>query len=64
MLVRERRKGEQILYYNIDKYKLNGSFEIVNYICEIFTLLKLMEKVGNVNHAVSIVGNWIFDYNY
>ena len=23
-----------------------------------------METVGNVNHAVSIVGYWIFDSNY
>ena len=23
-----------------------------------------MDSIGNVNHAISVVGNWIFDSNY
>ena len=29
-----------------------------------FTLVQLMDSLGNVNHAISVVGNWIFDSNY
>ena len=28
------------------------------------TLVKLMDLLGNMNHAISVVGNWIFDSNY
>ena len=28
------------------------------------TLVRLMYSYGNVNHAISVVGNWIFDSNY
>ena len=23
-----------------------------------------MDSIGNVNHAISVVGNWVFDSNY
>ena len=23
-----------------------------------------MDSLGNVNHAISVIGNWIFDSNY
>ena len=29
-----------------------------------FTLFQFMHSLGNVNHAISVVGNWIFDSNY
>ena len=29
-----------------------------------FTLVQLIEYLGNVNHVISIVGYWIFDSNY
>ena len=29
-----------------------------------FTLGQLMDSLGNVNHAISVVGSWIFDSNY
>ena len=29
-----------------------------------FTLVQLMDSLGNVNHAITVVGNWIFDSNY
>ena len=31
---------------------------------EYVTLVHLMESLGNMNHAISIVGYWIFDSNY
>ena len=42
----------------------NGSFDILHDISEKFTLVQLMDSVGNKNNAVSIVGYWIFDSNY
>ena len=39
-------------------------FYILNEISEDITLVQLMDSLGNVNHAISVVGNWIFDYNY
>ena len=27
-------------------------------------MVQLLESIGNVNHAISIVGYWIFDSNY
>ena len=36
----------------------------MNDISENVTLVQLMDTVGNVNNAVSIVGNRIFDSNY
>ena len=48
----------------MNQWKVKGSFEILNDIRNFFTLVHFMEAVGNVNQAVSIVGNWIFDSNY
>ena len=28
------------------------------------TLVQLMDSIGNVNHAISVVGYWIFDSKY
>ena len=28
------------------------------------TLVQLIDSLGNVNNAISVVGNWIFDSNY
>ena len=33
-------------------------------ISEHVTLVQLMYSLVNVNHAISVVGNWIFDSNY
>ena len=33
-------------------------------IIEHVTLVRLMYYLGNVNHAISFVGYWIFDSNY
>ena len=41
-----------------------GNFDILNNISERVTLVKLMDSLGNVNHAVSLVWEWISDSNY
>ena len=33
-------------------------------ISEHVTLFQLMDYLGNVNHAISVVGYWIFDSNH
>ena len=57
-------KGEQNLQYNLKIWKKNNDFDILNDINEDVTFVQLMVSIGNVNHAISIVGYWIFDYNY
>ena len=41
-----------------------GCFDILTYISEHVTLVQLMDYLGNVNNATSVVGYWIFDSNY
>ena len=41
-----------------------GSSGILTDISEHVTLVQLMDYLGNVNHAISVVGYWIFDSNY
>ena len=59
-----RQICEQNLTYNTKKRKNKVAFDIINDISKNVTLVKLMDTLGNVNHAISIVGNWIFDSNY
>ena len=47
----------------MEKWKKTGTFDILNNISEYVTLVKLMDLLGNANHAVSVVGEWIFDSN-
>ena len=42
----------------------NHYYDILNNISEDVTLVQLMESLGNMNHAISVVGYWIFDSNY
>ena len=51
-----RHKGQHHIIYNLKKWVKKGTFDILNDISENFTLVKLMETLGNVNHAISIVG--------
>ena len=61
VLKKQRRDiGEQVLYYNLKKYKQKGYFDILNDISEHVTLVQLMDSLGNVNHTISVVGYWIF----
>ena len=61
---RRKIKGDQNLQYNMMIWKKIDTFDILNYISADVTLVKLMELLGNVNHAISIVGCWIFDSSY
>ena len=58
-----RHKGQQHILYNLKKW-VKGYFDILYDISENFTLVQLMNTLGNINHAISIVGYWIFDSNY
>ena len=46
------------------KYKKKGLYKILEDISDNFTLVQLMDLLGNVNHAISVVGKLIFDSNY
>ena len=46
------------------KYKQKGSYDILKYISENFTLVQLMDSLGNVNHAIGVVGYLIFESNH
>ena len=45
-------------------WKKHDAFDIPNDISENVNFVHLMESLGNMNHAISIVGHWIFDSNY
>ena len=57
-------KVEQNLRYNITAWKGKDDFDIPDEISENVTLVQLMDSLGNVNNAISIVGHWVFDSNY
>ena len=59
-----RHKNEQHLRYNMKKWKKKGSFDILNDINENVTLVQLLNSLGTVKNAISIVGNSISDFNY
>ena len=40
------------------------SFDILTNISEHVDLVQLMDSLGNLNCAISVVGNWIFDSKY
>ena len=54
-------KGEPRVYYSPRNYKTMGSFTFLSDISEHVTLVQLMDCLGNANHAISLVGYWIFD---
>ena len=49
-------KDEPKLYYNLVKYKKKGSYDILKDISGNVTLVQLMDSLGNVNHAITVVG--------
>ena len=61
---RKRNKSEQKLYYNQEKKKKKGEYDIFNDITTNVTLVQLMDSLVNNNHDISVVGSWIFDSNY
>ena len=46
------------------KYKQTGSYGVLKDISENITLVQLMDSLGNVNRAISVVVYWIFYSNY
>ena len=60
---RRRIKGLQNLQYNLTIWKTNDAFDILNNMSENVTLLQLKDSLGNVNHAIRIVGHCILDTN-
>ena len=52
------------MYYILRKYKKKGYYDILEDISEHVTLVQLMYYLGNVNHAINVIGYWIFDSNY
>ena len=58
---RRKIKVEQNLRYNLTIWKLNDALDILNDISENLTLVQLMDSLGNLNRAISILGHWIFD---
>ena len=61
---KKRNVGEARMIYNLIKYKKMREYKILEGISENFTLVQLMDSLGNVNRAISVVGNWIFESNY
>ena len=61
---RRRIKVEQNLQYNLMIWKENDAFDILNDISSYVNLVRLMESLGNLNHAISIFGYWIFYSKY
>ena len=61
---RRKIKGVQNLRYNLTIWRENDAFDILNDISENITLVQLMDLLVNVNHAISIVGHWIFGSNF
>ena len=57
-------KGKPRVYYSLRKYKNMGSCDILTDISEHVTLVQLMDYLGNVSHAISVVGYWIFESNH
>ena len=60
---KKRNVGEARVHYNLIKYKNMREYKILEDISANVTLVQLMDSLGNVNHAISVVGNWIFDPN-
>ena len=52
------------MYYSLSRYKNIGSYNILTDKHEHDTLVHLMDYLVNVNHAIIVVGYWIFDSNY
>ena len=64
MLNNRGNKGEARVHYQLIKYRLMGEYRILEDISANVTLVQLMDSLGNVNHAISVFGSWIFDSNY
>ena len=54
---RKKFECEQNLRYNLTILRKSDGFDILNEISENVTLVELMDSLGNVNHAIIIVGH-------
>ena len=63
-ILKYEKKDDQKMYYSLVKYKKKGYYDILKDISEYVTLGQLLNSLGNLNRAISVVGNWIFDSNY
>ena len=61
---RRKIKCEHNISYNMKVCQKNDALGILKNISEYVTLVQLMDSLVNVNHAISIVGYWIFDSKY
>ena len=61
---KKRNKGETRVHYSLMKYKKKGEYDILENISANVTLVQLVDSLGNVNHAITVVGSWIFESNY
>ena len=64
MTNRRKIRGEHNLRYNLKVWQKNDYFYMLKNVSEYDNLVQLMDSIGNLNHAISIVGYWIFDSNY
>ena len=64
MLNRKINKGETRVHYKLMKYKKMSEYKILEDISANVTLVQLIDSLGNFNHAISVVGSWIFDSNF
>ena len=46
------------MHYNQEKKKKKGEYDILKEITTNVTLVQLMDSLGNVNHAISVVVSW------
>ena len=60
----KRNKGEPKVHYNLMKYNKMREYKKLEDISANVTLFRLMDSLGNVNHDISVVGNWIFESKY
>ena len=51
------------MHYSLEKYKKKGYDDVLKDISEHVTLFHLIDSLGNVKHAISVFGYWIFDSN-
>ena len=56
MLFWKRKHIQPKVHYNLSKYKKKGSHNILSDISQNVNLVQLIDYLGNVNHAISVVG--------
>ena len=61
---KEKLKANQECIIAREKNKRKESYDIMTGISEHSNLVKLIYSLFNINHAISVVGYWIFDSNY